>query len=179
MINTIVMTELKLIISPKTKVGELLQAYPELEPLLISLSPMFEKLKNPVLRRTVAKVATLQQVSVVGGLSVDVIVNRLRKEVGQDQSTEDSDQKPDAQSEQPTWFREDQITMRYDATPVINSGGSPMNEVIQKANSLSEGEILELQTPFVPAPILDMLKGKNFKIYTAQQGSSFFSYIRK
>lgn len=172
------MTDQKLIISPKTKVGELLQAYPELEPVLISLSPMFEKLKNPVLRKTVAKVATLQQVSVVGGISVDAIVNRLRKEVGQDEAALDTDQHP-AQTEQPSWFREAQVTIRYDATPVINSGGSPMNEVLQKANSLSKGEILELQTPFIPAPILDMLKGKDFQIYTIQKGSSFFSYIRK
>ena len=35
-----------------------------------------------ILRKTVARVATLQQVAVVGGLNVDVIVNRLRKEAG-------------------------------------------------------------------------------------------------
>ena len=56
----------KFTISPKTKVGELLDAYPELEQLLMAMSPAFEKLKNPVLRRTVAKVATLQQISVAG-----------------------------------------------------------------------------------------------------------------
>ena len=56
------MAESKITISPKTKVGELLDAYPELEPVLMAMSPAFEKLKNPVLRKTVARVATLQQV---------------------------------------------------------------------------------------------------------------------
>lgn len=172
------MAEHKLIISPKTKVGELLQAYPELEPVLISLSPMFEKLRNPVLRRTVARVATLQQVSVVGGISVETIVNRLRKEAGQDETSEVSGQS-EAQTAPPSWFDESKIKTRYDATPVINSGDSPMSEVLKKAGSLGEGEILELQTPFIPAPILDMLKGKNFQTFTVQKGSSFFSYIRK
>lgn len=172
------MTEQKLIITPKTKVGELLEAYPELEPVLISLSPVFEKLKNPVLRKTVAKVATLQQVSVVGNISVESIVNRLRKEVGQDDTAEEPGITA-AQSVPPSWFDEAGVTIRYDATPVINSGDSPMSMVLQKANSLNEGEILELQTPFIPAPILDMLKGKNFQIHTLQKGSSFFSYIRK
>ena len=37
-----------LIITPRTKVYELLQAYPELEDLLIELAPVFKKLKNPV-----------------------------------------------------------------------------------------------------------------------------------
>lgn len=172
------MTEPKLIISPKTKVGDLLQAYPELEPILISLSPMFEKLRNPVLRRTVARVATLQQVSIVGGITVESIVNRLRKEVGQDDTTQDTGISSTL-SDPPSWFDESKVKIKYDATPVINAGDSPMNEVLRKATSLAEGDILELQTPFIPAPILDMLNGKKFQSYTIQKGSSFFSYIRK
>jgi hypothetical protein len=74
----------KIIISPKTKVGDLLEAYPELESVLMSMSPAFEKLKNPVLRKTVARVATLQQVSVVGRVNIEEMIRRLRKEAGQD-----------------------------------------------------------------------------------------------
>ena len=60
-----------LIISPKTKVGELLDAYPQLESVLFDLSPAFAKLKNPILRKTVARIATLQQAAAVGGLKTD------------------------------------------------------------------------------------------------------------
>lgn len=56
----------KLIITPKTKVFELLLAYPELEALLIEMAPVFKKLQNPVLRRTIARVTTLQQAAQVG-----------------------------------------------------------------------------------------------------------------
>ena len=56
----------KLIISPKTKVLQLLEAYPALEDLLIDYVPAFRKLKNPVLRNTVAKIATLQQAAAIG-----------------------------------------------------------------------------------------------------------------
>lgn len=45
-----------LIINPKTKVLELLEAYPELEPKLIEVVPSFNKLKNPLLRRTIARI---------------------------------------------------------------------------------------------------------------------------
>ncbi|HLN55854.1 MAG TPA: DUF1858 domain-containing protein [Bacteroidales bacterium] len=174
------MTEQKLIISPKTKIGELLQAYPELEPVLISISPMFEKLRNPVLRRTVARVATIQQVSVVGGIPVEQIINRLRQEVGQ---TEESDQQDSTESfspsEPPEWFDEKKITLRYDASPVINTGDSPMSNVLQKSSSLKPGEIMELKTPFVPAPILDMLKGKKFQVWTTRKQESVFNYITR
>lgn len=169
----------KLIISPKTKVGELLSAYPELEPVLISMSPAFEKLRNPILRKTVAKVATIQQISVVGGISVDLIINRLRNELGQEAEQEDLHDGTDFIAEQPLWFNEKKITARYDATPVINSGESPMSEILKIAQTLQSDEILELKTPFIPEPILDLLRKKNFKVYSIKDQENILNYIKK
>ena len=73
-----------LIISPKTKVLQLIETYPQLEDVLINYVPAFKKLKNPILRKTVAKIATLQQAAVVGNVKVEDLINLLRKEVGQD-----------------------------------------------------------------------------------------------
>ena len=67
------MSEHKLTIIPQTRVGELLDAYPELEELLFKLSPKFTALKNPVLRRTIGRVATLSQAAAVGGLKADAL----------------------------------------------------------------------------------------------------------
>ncbi|MFI4941789.1 MAG: DUF1858 domain-containing protein [Burkholderiales bacterium] len=48
-------------ITPATKVADLLESWPELEEVLIAQAPAFRRLRNPVLRRTVARVATLEQ----------------------------------------------------------------------------------------------------------------------
>jgi hypothetical protein len=154
------------------------------------MSPAFAKLKNPVLRRTVARVASIQQIAAVGGLNVDEIVNRLRKEVGQ--LTEAGSQNSEARSTSgaevsasetstgiPQWFVEGKIVKRFDAAPVINSGGSPMNDILSQTKDLREGEIYELLTPFVPAPIIDMLKLKGFKVYTQSVNHNFVSYITR
>jgi len=69
-------------ITPKTKISDLLEEYPALEEVLFDISPAFKQLKNPILRRTVARVTTLQQAAIVGGLKVEDLVNRLRKEAG-------------------------------------------------------------------------------------------------
>jgi len=42
------------------KVGQLLEIYPEAESLLIEWVLAFKNLQDPVLRRTVAKIATLE-----------------------------------------------------------------------------------------------------------------------
>jgi len=171
------MTEIKLIISPKTRVGEMLDAYPQLEKVLLELSPAFAKLKNPILRKTVARGATLQQIAVIGGLKVDEIVNRLRKETGQDVFTGNMPDSEYLSTIPPVWFDEKKVTVSFDATPVINSGGSPMNDILGQANKLQTGEIFELHTPFIPAPIIDMLKKKGFKVYTVQKSGVVISYV--
>jgi hypothetical protein len=54
------MSEKELSITPSTKVAALLDRFPELEELLIGIAPPFKKLKNPMLRRGVAKVASVK-----------------------------------------------------------------------------------------------------------------------
>jgi hypothetical protein len=55
-------------ITPTTRVGDMLDTYPELEETLIGIAPPFKKLKNPFLRKSVAKVATLKHISAVGNI---------------------------------------------------------------------------------------------------------------
>ncbi len=168
-----------MIISPKTKVGELLDTYPQLESVLMEMSPSFEKLKNPILRKTVARVATLQQIAVVGGLTVDTIVNRLRNEIGQETMEAENETSVYLSEIPPEWFDEKRIVKKYDATLLINSGGSPMNEILHQTSGLSRNEIFELTTPFIPAPILDMLISKNFRVWCKQNDKSVNCYVNK
>lgn len=66
-----------LAINPETKVGELLDAYPEAESVLVEPAPRFKPLSNPVLRRTVARVTTLEQAARVGGIRVSAMIMAL------------------------------------------------------------------------------------------------------
>ena len=52
-------------INAKTKIDELLKQYPFLEDFLITLSPKFKGLKNPIMRKTMGKVATLEMASTI------------------------------------------------------------------------------------------------------------------
>ena len=173
------MTGSKITISPRTKVGELLDAFPELEPVLIAMSPAFEKLKNPLLRKTVARVATLQQVAVVGGVNIEEMIRRLRKEADQNYEENGAENPEYLAADTPGWFDSSRIKARFDATAIINSGESPMKEILHQTSMLNPGEIFELQTPFIPAPIIDMLKSKYFKTHTFVNNDRVLTYICK
>jgi len=154
----------KLIITPKTRVGELLDFYPELEPVLMELSPAFKKLQNPVLRKTVAKVATLQQAASLGNIPVTEVINTLRTEVGQ-QLFEGADSGDEINYEKPGWFDPGKVSVTFNASPLIDSGQNPMQEVFGHLEKINAGEIFLLTTPFVPAPIIELISKRGYVHY--------------
>jgi DUF438 domain-containing protein len=69
-------------LSAKTKIDDLLKQYPFLEEFLITLSPRFKGLKNPIMRKTMGKVATLEMAASVSGLNLDALISSLTAEIG-------------------------------------------------------------------------------------------------
>ena len=157
----------QLAITPKTRVGELLETYPALEPVLIELAPAFRKLKNPVLRKTVGKVATLQQAASIGNLPVAEIINTLRAAIGQELSS-DEDIQDGINYKRTVWFNEEKVLVRFNAIPIINSGENPMQEAIRHLEKTGDEEIFMLTTPFVPAPIIEIIGKKGFSHFCHQ-----------
>mgnify|MGYP001034189268 FL=1 len=156
------------------KVSDLLDAYPHLEGTLLDLSPAFSKLRNPILRRTVAKVTTLQQAAKVAGVSPFLLLETLRQAAGLpiDNSNESIDI-DNEQKDKPEWFGEMNITIRFDARPIIESGENPMQEIIRLSKELQNNQIMELTAPFKPVPIMDLLKSKGFEVWY-NNGKAYF-----
>jgi len=65
----------------KTKLAELLKSYPFLLEFLAGWSPKFAKLRNPLLRNTVGKLATLDQVAAMGDIPLDRLLAAIGDEV--------------------------------------------------------------------------------------------------
>ncbi|MFT4222567.1 DUF1858 domain-containing protein [Dysgonomonas sp.] len=159
-------------INLQTKIAALLESYPELEDKLIELSPVFAKLRNPVLRKTVAKVTSIQQAAAIAGISAPLLVIELRKAAGFTVSESNLNQSDHVGIEpQPSWFDKNNISLYYDARPVIDAGRSPMQEILNLASKLEGGEILHFTTPFKPMPILDILKAKGFEVWSDDENN--------
>ncbi len=155
---------LKPLITPQTRIGEFLDNYPELEELLISLSPAFQKLKNPVLKRTIGRVATFQQVAVVGNIPLETIINSLRKAAGQNQSTELMSTE-NKLTEKASWFDAAAISETLDAREMLQMGQHPLAEVIKRTSEMQSGQIFELITPFTPMPLIEKVQAAGCQAY--------------
>jgi hypothetical protein len=164
-------------ITPETKVGVFLENFPHLEQFLLEMSPAFAKLRNPLLRKTVAKVATLRQAAQIGGIPLGTLINSLRSAAGMEESaiSESSGDKSSA----PEWYNPSAIAKSLDARAMLEGGEHPLGKVMEELKSLPENKIFELITPFLPAPLIDVAKGKGFAAYTANDGALFRTYFKK
>ncbi len=152
-------------ITPSTKVNELLDAYPELEDTLIGIAPPFKKLKNPFLRKSVAKIATMKHISVVGGIPLNELISKLRVAVGQ-QTSADYYEDEDYFSKQPDWFSVDKISLSVNEEKSKDKNKMTIITILQEAKNVKKGEIIELVTTFLPAPGIDSLKAKGYSAWT-------------
>lgn len=162
-------------ITPDLKVGALLDAYPELEDVLIEIAPAFRKLRNPVLRRTVARLTSLRQAATVGGVSLGAMIGRLRKAAGQEDVPVDDDPDPaEEPAARPAWLDACEQIETFDARVEIEGGGHPLPTVMSAIGQLRPGHAFAIVTPFVPAPMIDKVVERGFDAWTEHKGEEHF-----
>lgn len=165
-------------VTPHTKVGALLDAHPDLEDVLIQAVPAFVKLKNPVLRATVAKVATLEHAAKVGGLPLPDLMGLIWKALGQEAgaATEGTSAVLDAW---PSWYREEAIQARLDVASILAEGGHPLSKAKQALAGHPPGAIVLLSSGFEPAPLLALARQEGLLTACLRQGSTFLTALRR
>lgn len=165
-------------ITPQTKVGDLLDAYPALEEILIAQSPHFVKLRNPILRRTVGKVATLQAAAMTGGVEVSQLVRVLREAVGQDASDVAASPAPaTAAGPRPAWIDAGRVVAEFDIDEILNNGEHPLARVTAALRGATAGEIVRLTGTFRPEPLVEKLTADGCRVHAEPMAGGWLTYI--
>ena len=156
-------------ITGKTRLFELLEKYPQLEDQIIQAAPAFKNLKNPVLRKTVGRLATIEKVAQIGELDTFTFVNLLRKLVGQAEITPGVQPKPIIPEIKhdlgdPDWIQGDPEFI-VDGTALLAKGDVPLHVINEHLEKLSLGGYILLLTNFEPQPMIDAVKKQNRKFY--------------
>jgi hypothetical protein len=171
-------------ITPETKVAALLDAYPALEELLISLAPAFARLRNPVLRKTVARVTTLALAASIAGISAREMVTTLRREAGLSSGETGPaaachESEGPADGVEPEWFDEDRIRDTIDADAMLESGQVPLASIMGRAAALRAREIVCVSSGFPPAPLVETLRAKGYETWVRRVGDARFeTFVR-
>jgi hypothetical protein len=163
-------------ITPETKIGVLLERFPQLEKTLIEVFPEFKKLRNPILRKTIARITSLRQAAAVAKVSIAELISKLRNEAGikEEFTTDESTISYANAKETPAWFSPSDIVQSLDARPMLEKGEQPINKVLAGCKNLNAGEIYELTTPFLPAPLIDNAQKQGFLVWAKEEDERVF-----
>ena len=158
-------------ITPQTKIIDMIQAYPELVDVLASYNGHFGLLKNPIMRRTFARLATVRHASKVAGVNLAELIKLLNNAIGETVPDIDTTESEASQGESGVPVRDivEQRPVRttaLDVRGIMKAGGEPFREIMQAVAKVKQGEALVLETLFEPAPLYDVLKKKGFEHQT-------------
>ncbi len=167
------------IVTPATKIGPLLDVHPELEEVLVALSPEFQRLRLPLLRRTVARVATLEQAAKIGNVPVRDLVARLRQALGQSSPEAEPVLAGDAEATPaPAWVADATPAFTLSAEEILASGRTPVAVVSERLNAAAPGQVGLLVAPFHPAPLVDAVKARGYEVFARATGGRWEVWVR-
>ncbi|MGE5681016.1 MAG: DUF1858 domain-containing protein [Bacillota bacterium] len=163
-----------LAITPDTKIGDMLNTYPHLQDVLIEIAPVFSKLKNPVLRKTIAKMTSIRQAASVGNIQLSVMINTLRRSAGQEESFLDNSERTDQNNNEAKENSKGRVVEQYDAREDLQAGAHPVGKVLGSLSKLKNDERYLLITPFMPAPLIDKANERGFQTETKKVSDSMY-----
>lgn len=169
-------------ITSSLRVGELLEAYPELEQVLVDLAPPFRKLRHPVLRRTVAQVTTLRRAAQVAGVELPTLIQALRHAAGQpvDDACTAAESVEPADAPMPDWVNQAEVVLTIDADEMLETGTHPLARVQQVLRNSTPHQAVCIEGSFRPAPLIDLMQQNGCEVHVSQVGPTRFrTWIRR
>jgi hypothetical protein len=107
------------------------------------------------------------------------LINTLRQAAGISDEWKDSSTTAGTENA-PAWMKDRVVTKTLDAQPIIAGGGHPMEQVLSELRDLQAGEVYLLLTPFLPAPLLDIVRKQGYQVWSKVNDQGLYeNYVRK
>lgn len=155
-----------MVINTDTKIAKILKQNPAALEAIISITPKFEKLRNPLLRKLMAGRTSIGMASKISGCGINAFFDKLKPlgfEIDDNVITGKSEEKPHL----PAFFnslKPEQI-IEFDVRPLIDADKDPLPLIVEKVKSIEKGQALKIINSFEPTPLLSLLKKQGFDSY--------------
>lgn len=164
-----------MVINEQTKIAALLKHHPDALEAIISLSPDFKKLRNPVLRALMAKRTSIAMASKVGGCKPEDFF-RILAPLGfetepQNENSEgkknESTEEPHPEPTKPEYLQNlaPENLVYFDVRAMLAGGDDPLKAIQQKIKSLQSGQALVIINNFEPVPLIKLLEKQGYESY--------------
>jgi len=167
-------------ITLETKIADLLNDYEGMKDILIKINPKFKKLNNPVLRRTLAKIAGVKQAAIVGGMDPLDLLNQLRIAVGQ--TPVEGGENVSIESladEAPEWIAQEPKAA-LDANALLEAEDNPLAKAYALLKGFEKGDVLVITADFQPEPLIEEFEKTGYSVYCQKvDEDKFITYVQK
>ncbi|MCC6252692.1 MAG: DUF2249 domain-containing protein [Bacteroidia bacterium] len=156
-----------LTIDANTKISALLKQHPDALEAIISISPKFNKLRNPLLRKLMAPRTSISMASKIGGCTVNDFFDKLQPlgfVIDKTVDHKESESSKDIPVFMKTMNPEKVILL--DVRQDIEAGKDPLSLIMQKVKPMHAGEILKLVNSFEPVPLMQLLEKQGYESYS-------------
>lgn len=153
-------------INANTKIAVLLKQHPEALDAITGISPKFNKLRNPILRKVIAGRTSISMASTIGGCSPEDFFRALEPlgfEI--DRTLEVRDEM--VKERLPDYLQQVSSAkiIELDVRALIDSGTDPLNQILHTISRLEPGEVLNIINSFEPTPLRQLLGKQGFESY--------------
>ena len=150
-----------------TKISALLRGHPDALEAIISLSPKFNKLRNPLLRKLMASRATIGMASKIGGCTPEDFFAKLEP-LGftVDRAAKEADEAAPAPRPEFMLQVRPENVQDLDVRPILNEGKDPFNLILGKVKALNAGQTLRIINDFEPIPLIQLLAKQGFQTWS-------------
>jgi uncharacterized protein (DUF2249 family) len=173
-----------MVIAATERVAQVLARDERLLEVFVSTAPAFTRLRNPMLRRTMARLVTVEQAARVAGIDPDHLVERLNRALRELESSPVPDEPPTCASATPTAREQRPMTSVNDTMPAalrglpaerlvdldvredLRSGREPFSRIMAARRDLPPGSVLRLRAIFEPVPLYAVLQKQGFEHWT-------------
>lgn len=148
---------------------------------IISISPKFEKLRNPFLRKLMANRASIKMACLIASCDIETFFKVLCP-LGFVCSYSNEQDNNNNTKPIPEFIKETtkENLIELDVRPILNSGNDPLNEILKVINTIDNKMILKIINTFEPVPLIELLKKQGFEHYVEEYSvNQINTYFKK
>jgi uncharacterized protein (DUF2249 family) len=161
--------------NPHSKISAVIAAHPDALDAIVSLSPRFQKLRNPILRKLMAGRTSIEAASKIGGCAYKDFVEKLSP-LGL-QFENHLKETASVTAEVPAWLQPRQNIVDLDVRPVLETGQDPLRIILDNLQKLQSSQILCVINSFEPTPLISLLANKGYESYVENNGDVCKTYF--
>lgn len=168
-----------MVIRADDRLSEVLARDERMVEIITAAAPTLRGLRNPITRRVMGRLATMEQVARIAGLEPDLLLHRINRAMGESLAVEERnsavtpDEAPlheSAAAELPDFLanlppdRIHDLDVRQD----LRQGREPFSRIMAARAQLRAGGVLRLRATFEPAPLYVVMGKQGYAHWTEQ-----------